>query len=350
MSKAKDPQSRYWCVTLHLDNAGHPTREELIEQLSKTETLAVGQLEKGGETGALHWQLYLNFATPARFSTVKNRFKIGSYRDEDGKRKPIYLGKAPHVEARKGSHSAAYFYCLKDESCADPESRFNLGIPEPEPETGGSQTLEQLHGKVRDGEAVANLLKDSYKALSHVRGLRELEGVIQAETWGNQEREVRVHYLWGAAGIGKTRGVYAKEGYRDVYAPGSYKHPWDNYSGQRVLLLDEFAGQIEFEFLLKLLDRYPLLMPARYSDKWAAFTTVYIVSNLSLEQLYPEVQDDPARQEQWAALLRRLTTYEEMTTPGVARCLLPEILPFQRKAEPVPLTDEEFASFFKSVI
>ena len=42
--------------------------------------------------------------------------------------------------------------------------------------------------------------------------------------------------------------------------------------------------------MLNLLDVYPPILPARYSDKVACFTKVYITSNLPLNRQYETVQ------------------------------------------------------------
>ena len=56
--------------------------------------------------------------------------------------------------------------------------------------------------------------------------------------------------------------------------------------------------------MLNLCDIYPLELPARYSNKYACYETVYIVSNWSLEAQYQDAQeyDRPS----WLALLRRI--------------------------------------------
>lgn len=297
--KKADPQSRSWLLTIPCKDV--PTLDELLAILD--EWPAAGQREKGLDTGYEHWQVYLHRPPSAfRFSTLKKRFPTA------------------HMEQRKGSHSQAFWYCMKDDDTFAGD-RFNTGIPEPpRPKEGlsGISTLEELHGLILEGSAtVDELLTGSHKSVAHWRGLREVEGVLMKKRFATKTRVLDVHYIYGGAGVGKTHWVYEKEGYDSVYAPGSYKNPWDNYAGQPVLLLDEFNGQIEFEFLLKVLDKYPLLLPARYSDRWAGYERVYIISNLSLSEMYPSVQADPSRSRQWDALLRRIDHYAEMVERGV---------------------------------
>ena len=53
-----------------------------------------------------------------------------------------------------------------------------------------------------------------------------------------------------------------------------------------------------------VLDGYPLALPARYANRQACYTTVYIISNIDLSQQYKNVQEtEPAT---WKAFLRRI--------------------------------------------
>lgn len=101
-----------------------------------------------------------------------------------------------------------------------------------------------------------------------------------------------------------------KHGYKNVFRVTNYAHPFDGYRGERVLLFDEFRSSLPLADMLKYLDGYPLMLPCRYADKVACFTEVYIISNIPLEQQYPNVQvEEPAS---YAAFLRRINEKYEM--------------------------------------
>jgi hypothetical protein len=44
--------------------------------------------------------------------------------------------------------------------------------------------------------------------------------------------------------------------------------------------------------MLIYLDRHPAVLPCRYANKQARYTTVYIITNIPLERQYPQVQID----------------------------------------------------------
>ena len=61
--------------------------------------------------------------------------------------------------------------------------------------------------------------------------------------------------------------------------------------------------------MLNYLDRYPLLLPARYTDRVACFTKVYITSNLPLSGQY--MLEQTRAKPVWEAFLRRITEVRE---------------------------------------
>lgn len=127
-------------------------------------------------------------------------------------------------------------------------------------------------------------------------------------------RLLETAYIYGAPGTGKTRSVMDEYGYKNVYRVTDYKHPFDNYKGEDIVLFDEFNGQIEFESLLNYLDIYPLSLPCRYSDKTACYTKVFIISNIPLEEQYQYIQI--TRPQQWNALIRRINRISEYLRSG----------------------------------
>lgn len=56
--------------------------------------------------------------------------------------------------------------------------------------------------------------------------------------------------------------------------------------------------------MLQYIDGYPCRLPARYADKVACYTKVYIVSNIPLAAQYKNMQIEQPTS--WAAFLRRI--------------------------------------------
>ena len=79
-------------------------------------------------------------------------------------------------------------------------------------------------------------------------------------------------------------------------------------------MFEEFNSQIPIEDMLNYLDIYPLNLPARYNDRTACYTKVYITSNISLYEQYKDVQI--YRPETWRAFLRRIDKIYEYHKDG----------------------------------
>jgi len=137
---------------------------------------------------------------------------------------------------------------------------------------------------------------------------------IREQQYRKTFRQLETTYIWGPTGTGKTRGVMEGQGYSGVYRVTDYAHPFDSYAGEEVLLLDEYSSNFKIRDLLNYLDGYPLTLPARYSNRVACYTKVYIISNLCLLRQYPEIRyESPAT---YAALLRRIQKVRRYIGPG----------------------------------
>lgn len=289
----KDLVSRSWMLTLKASDYPQQEVEEKLAQYSY-----IGQLEKGEETGYEHWQVYVENKTQIRFSTLKSKFPTG------------------HFEVRRGSKESCYDYVTKDDTALGVRIQ-NGEIDVKEKKRGRAEELDRLRTLLLGGKPLGEIILEEQSSANHLTYLRELDYQMKRRQAKGKLRDVEVSYIFGATGVGKTRMVY------DLYADrpeelnvvGNYAHPFDSYDAEECLVLDEFAGQLDFEYLLKLLDRYPIELRARYRDKTAVFTKVFILSNVPLSHCYPDVMK--MRPRQWDALLRRIDHYQEMQADGV---------------------------------
>lgn len=83
-----------------------------------------------------------------------------------------------------------------------------------------------------------------------------------------------------------------------------YNHPFDSYTAQPAICFDEFRSSLKLKEMLLYCDIYPIELPSRYSNKFACYNKVYIVSNWELEKQYSELQRED--KESWQAFLRRI--------------------------------------------
>ena len=98
--------------------------------------------------------------------------------------------------------------------------------------------------------------------------------------------------LWGPTGTGKTHRVLTNE---SLFAEGIYtapiastNHPFDGYSQELTIFLDEFRWENwPAELLNKIMDKWTFQLPCRYQNKQALWTRVIICSNQDPTGWYP---------------------------------------------------------------
>jgi len=119
----------------------------------------------------------------------------------------------------------------------------------------------------------------------------------QAEAWraemSAQGKNVNVIFVYGEAGTGKTSLAceYAGKLERDYYIAGSQRDPFQNYAGERTLILDELRPTtIPYPDLLRILDPFgaQVMAPSRYSDKALACDLIIITSPHNPRAFYKE--------------------------------------------------------------
>jgi len=262
-----------------------------------------------GEQGTKHTHVYLLFRNAVMFSTIQQRFY------------------GAHIEPANGSSQENRDYIRKEGKWAS-DSKHETNLPDTFEESGDlpdersprQKDSEDILHMISDGATNAEILREHpscYTRLTHLDATRQ---TLLEEQYRRTFRTLRVEYIWGKTGVGKTRRIMEQFGYENVYRVTNYQHPFDSYKGEPVILFDEFRSSLPISDMLKYLDGYPVMLPCRYADKVACYTTVYLVSNISFDAQYPNIQlDEP---ETWNAFRRRFHSIFELLPPT------PEGFPF----------------------
>lgn len=256
-----------------------------------------------GEQGTPHTHLYLAFQNAKEFQTIHRRFY------------------GAHIEAARGTHQENRDYIRKEGKYRDTE-KADTNLPDTFEESG--QLPDESDRRIKQSEAIlamievgasnAEILRAYPSAMNHLPRIEQARQALLEEKYRDAFRGLQVTYIWGKTGVGKTRGIMERYGYRNVYRVTNYKNPFDGYKGEPVILFDEFRSSLPLEDMLKYMEGYPLNLPARFSDRAACFEAVYVVSNIPMEKQYPQVQlEEP---ETWAAFLRRFERIYELRPAG----------------------------------
>ena len=105
---------------------------------------------------------------------------------------------------------------------------------------------------------------------------------------------------------GYTYDIEEQYGEDNVYLVSDYKNPFDNYQGQDVVIFDEFRGQFRLAETLMYLQGYKQEIRARYSNKVALWTKVYITSPVTPYEVYKRDNDTNGSNDKLQQLYRRI--------------------------------------------
>ena len=292
----KDPQSRKWCGTVNNPLEKNLDRETILKKLQQLKSAVYGCLadELGLEEQTPHTHFFVACSSPVRFSTMQNLFN-----------------KNAHLETAHGSAQQNYEYVTKTGKWQDDEKRGSIVEDSfmefgemPIERQGGLNIESAIIERILDGASNASIIREFPEYLRGMRDVDYIRQTLRADESRECWRDLETVYIWGKTETGKTRFVMDGHGYSNVYAVNNYKHPFDGYTGESVMLFDEFNSGIRIQDMNNYLDGYPIALPARYSNKQACYDKVFIISNLDLREQYRlEQQTQP---EVWAAFIRRI--------------------------------------------
>ena len=291
-----DTQSRKWQLTFNNPaekSLDHNKIKQLVVELKSVVYWCMAD-EVGLETKTPHTHLFIMAKNPIKFSRIKKLFAEA------------------HIEQVRGSATDNKIYVQKSGKWAD-DPKSDTSVPgtfeesgelPDEPGQGYRSDIAQLYHMISDGMSNAEIMAQNPDLAIHISRMDEIRQDILEARYRDEFRQLDVTYIFGPTATGKTRGVMEKHGYSNVYRVTDYTHPFDRYAQEPVLLFDEFRSSLMVGDMLDYLDGYPIALPARYSQRQACYTTVYIISNIDLSQQYKNVQEnEPAT---WKAFLRRI--------------------------------------------
>ena len=300
-------QSRKWALVINnpLDaGLDHAAIREILYRFSPAYFCMADEI---ATTGTYHTHIFLFSPSPMRFSTVKNRFATA------------------HIEKAYGSAKTNRAYILKEGRWADTD-KAETSVPGTFEEWGDlpaekeeeAPEMFKLIQDLRAGKSVMEIIEDNPKLAFRIREIETLRQAILEEKYSAENRALEVTYLYGASGTGKTWGIFEKHDRKSICRITDYGGKnsvrFDAYHCQDVLVLEEFHSQIPISAMLNYLDIYPLTLPARYTDRIACYTKVYITSNIPLEEQYRDIQR--YQMETWRAFLRRVQNVIEYLPDG----------------------------------
>lgn len=303
---SKDTQSRAYQITINNPDEKGYDDDKINTIIAKSKVMFACYAREIGEQGTPHVHIYVLFPSPRRFSTIKKKYP------------------GAHIERTFGSIQDNIDYIKKEGKFAETnkaetsiEGSYREFGAVPSNLTLGLSDMEQVVELLEQGYSVVEIIEAFPKYAFKVNSIEAVKQAFLAEKYRETMRTVEVTYKFGSTGTGKTRSIYKDYAPEDICRITSYGKngvKFDSYKSEDVLVFEEYASQIPIEEFLVYLDIYPLMLPARYSDKTACYTKVIITSNLPLSSQY--IMEQHSKPETYAALLRRINFVEEYKSNG----------------------------------
>lgn len=305
--KVKNISGRKWLITINNPEQHSFSRDIVIQKclsLKNIDYIAFSE-ELAPTTQTPHYHIFLYRHTGISIQTLRNLFPKCRYDranglSEDCRNYVFKEGKWASSQKQEGN--------IKD-------SHYEYGeLPR---EAQGNRTdLSFMYDLVKEGYTdteILELCQDT--AIKYLDKIARLRNTYLKDKFKNTRRlDIKVHYVTGKTGRGKSRDILDEYGDENVYRVTDYKNPFDSYQCEPVLVLEEFRSSLRLQDMLNYLDIYPVTLPARYSPKQCCYTTVIIVSNWEFEQQYAEVQKDREQKSTYDAWVRRFNGYVKVYT------------------------------------
>lgn len=311
-TKPNDPQSRKWLLTINNPTEHGITHELLTSTLKSQKSLLYYSMgDEIGQEQTPHIHIFVAYRSGMRFSSLKRKFPTAhiDYCNGTALENKEYVFKSG--EKYHKDENGSYEY-------TDSTGKVHKGVHYddtneeygelPEDRPGKRRDLDELYDLIKSGASTYEILETNPQYIDRIDKIEKVRQTLLEEKYKNTWRTLDVTYIWGVTGTGKTRSVMDRYGYENVYRVTDYDHPFDSYHGQDVIVFEEFRSSLKIDDMLKYLDGYPLEFPARYMNKQACFTKVYLISNINLKAQYPNVQKQETRT--WEAFIRRIHTVQ----------------------------------------
>lgn len=298
-----DTRSRKWQITINNPVEKGYTHDKIVEILNEFKGCVYYCLsDEIGEGGTFHTHIFVACANGLRFSSLKKAFDGGHFEMANGtsrQNRDYVFKEGKWTNDKKGDTN------LRD-------SHLEWGEL-PIERQGKRNDLDDLYDMIYSGKTVSEILEIAPQHILNISNLERARSLYLRNKYKASKRELTVTYIQGCTGTGKTSSVMDCFGYENVYRVTDYSHPFDCYDCEDVVVFEEFRSSLPLGVMLNYLDIYPVMLPARYAQKVACFTKVFIISNYALEDQFFDLQKTHRRD--FDAFLRRIH-YVEIFMPA----------------------------------
>lgn len=280
--KNKSQKARHYSFTIN----NYGTKElqqfqEVAKSLDKHRYICYG-LEVGEKNETQHIQGYIQLKESQRFRFLHKYFNL--------KRENKKIHRF-HIEVSKGSAEENKTYCAKEGTFYEFGDMVNV-----KGQRTDMQTLREL--VMEKPGNVAEIVREhctNTQQIKYVEALARYQFVHR-----DRNNPPKVYWIFGSTGVGKTRLVH--ETFKSVCVVSDPRWPGAGYSQQECLLFDDFrSGDMAFNFLLQITDRFEVSLPVKGGDIPLNSPFIIFTAPISINQMYRHESEDVKQ------LLRRIT-------------------------------------------
>lgn len=282
-------QYKNWMFTIN-----NPTENDDPKLWTEHVAFCVWQVERGAEsaTAATHYQGYLQLHKKKTLGGVRR------------------LSSRAHWEPRRGTHQEAHDYCTKEDTRVEGPFTYGTACEKP------GQRMDLLHFLHRSKETSELSLAEEYP-LEWLKYHRAIERYRRLST-PNRSFKTRVTILYGPPGTGKS--TWCRTNFPEAYWKNKSQW-WDDYEGQKAVIIDEFYGWLPYDTLCRLCDAFPLLVETKGGHVNFVAEDIVFTSNAHPTEWYtsPNIC--------WGAFVRRVERFmvkSDLDLPPVEETLPPE--------------------------
>ncbi|QDJ95233.1 replication-associated protein [Capybara virus 13_cap1_257] len=283
---ARSSAIKNWVFTLN--NPSEDFEARLLETLEANANFkfVAGQREIAPTTGTEHFQGLVVLEEKKRLSWLRE-----------------FFSDTAHFEVMRGRIPQALAYCTKEETRKPHYEPITWG-EQPQNAQGKRNDLDAVKALIDSGASESTIAEEHFSSwVRHHKGFREYKRMkITPRDW-----KTEVWVIIGPTGTGKSRAAAAsQENPSQLYYKQAHTDWWDGYDGQETVILDDFYGWVRYDEMLRLMDRYPMLVQIKGGQTQFLAKTIVLTSNTMPSSWYPKIAASTAGM---SAFFRRVTRW-----------------------------------------